>query len=77
MRVDSAFHSGVTGFQRAEQSAELAGSQLSCLGSSDTDRRWVTDALIALTLCERPAAASVRVVQSASAILGTLIDIRV
>jgi len=62
MRIDSAMTTGVQGFQRAEQ-----------LG----DQVQVTDELVNLKVAELHAGASAKVIQTASDMLGTLIDIKV
>lgn len=77
MRIDSAFNSGVLGFQRAEQLANVASGQIARLNRSGGDQVQVTDELVNLKVAEQQASASAKVVQTASDMLGTLIDIRV
>ncbi|ELM3616889.1 flagellar biosynthesis protein FlgE [Aeromonas sobria] len=77
MRIDSAFNSGVQGFQRAEQIADKASNQIARLNTPSGDQVQVTDELVNLKVAERQAGASAKVVQTASDVMGTLIDIRV
>ncbi|MCF5896268.1 flagellar biosynthesis protein FlgE [Aeromonas veronii] len=77
MRIDSAFNSGVQGFQRAEQIADKASSQIARLNTPGGDQVQVTDELVNLKVAEQQAGASAKVVQTASEMMGTLIDIRV
>ncbi|WP_042010218.1 flagellar hook protein FlgE [Aeromonas fluvialis] len=77
MRIDSAFSSGVQGFQRAEQIADKASNQIARLNTPGGDRVQVTDELVNLKVAELQAGASAKVVQTASEMMGTLIDIRV
>ncbi len=77
MRIDSAFNSGVQGFQRAEQIADKASNQISRLNTPSGDQVQVTDELVNLKVAELQAGASAKVVQTASDMMGTLIDIRV
>ena len=74
MRIDSAFNSGVQGFQRAEQ---IASNQIARLNTPSGDQVQVTDELVNLKVAEQQAGASAKVVQTASDMMGTLIDIRV
>ncbi|MFQ2224632.1 flagellar biosynthesis protein FlgE [Aeromonas enteropelogenes] len=77
MRIESAFNSGVQGFQRAEQIADRASSQIARLNTPSGDRVQVTDELVNLKVAEIQAGASTKVMQTASDMMGTLIDIRV
>ncbi|HDT6075509.1 TPA: flagellar biosynthesis protein FlgE [Aeromonas veronii bv. veronii] len=77
MRIDSAFNSGVQGFQRAEQIADKAANQIARLNTPSGDQVKVTDELVNLKVAELQAGASAKVVQTASDMMGTLIDIRV
>lgn len=77
MRIDSAFNSGVTGLQRADLVADKASGQIARLNTPGGDQVQVTDELVSLKVAEQQAAASAKVVQSASEVMGTLIDIRV
>ncbi|MFM5399893.1 flagellar basal body rod C-terminal domain-containing protein [Aeromonas veronii] len=77
MRIDSAFNSGGQGFQRAEQIADKASSQIARLNTPSGDQVQVTDELVNLKVAEQQASASAKVVQTASDMMGTLIDIRV
>lgn len=77
MRIESAFNSGVQGFQRAEQIADQASSQIARLNTPSGDQVQVTDELVNLKVAEIQAGASTKVMQTASDMMGTLIDIRV
>ncbi|BEE19637.1 flagellar biosynthesis protein FlgE [Aeromonas enteropelogenes] len=77
MRIESAFNSGVQGFQRAEQIADRASSQIARLNTPSGDQVQVTDELVNLKVAEIQAGASTKVMQTASDMMGTLIDIRV
>lgn len=77
MRIESAFNSGVQGFQRAEQIADRASSQIARLNTPNGDQVQVTDELVNLKVAEIQAGASTKVMQTASDMMGTLIDIRV
>ncbi|WP_421207780.1 flagellar biosynthesis protein FlgE [Aeromonas enteropelogenes] len=77
MRIESAFNSGVQGFQRAEQIADRASSQIARLNTPNSDQVQVTDELVNLKVAEIQAGASTKVMQTASDMMGTLIDIRV
>lgn len=77
MRIESAFNSGVQGFQRAEQIADRASSQIARLNTPSGDQVQVTDELVNLKVAEFQAGASTKVMQTASDMMGTLIDIRV
>ncbi|KXU79193.1 hypothetical protein [Aeromonas enteropelogenes] len=77
MRIESAFNSGVQGFQRAEQIADQASSQIARLNTPSGDQVQVTDELVNLKVAEIQASASTKVMQTASDMMGTLIDIRV
>ncbi|MDM5095352.1 flagellar biosynthesis protein FlgE [Aeromonas rivipollensis] len=77
MRIDSAMTTGVQGFQRAEQLAGQASGQLARLNTQAGDQVQVTDELVNLKVAELHAGASAKVIQTASDMLGTLIDIRV
>ncbi|MGE6109483.1 flagellar biosynthesis protein FlgE [Aeromonas sobria] len=81
MQIDSAFTTGLQGYQRAEQRVEDAGTAIAraTLVPSEPQAAPVeiTDELINLKLGELQAGASARVIQTASDMLGSLIDIRV
>ncbi|MGE6197087.1 flagellar biosynthesis protein FlgE [Aeromonas media] len=77
MRIDSAMTTGVQGFQRAEQLAGQASGQLARLNTPAGDQVQVTDELVNLKVAELHAGASAKVSQTASDMLGTLIDIKV
>ena len=77
MRIESAFNSGVQGFQRAEQIADRASGQIARLNTPGGDQVQVTDELVSLKMAELQAGASTKVMQTASDMMGTLIDIRV
>lgn len=77
MRIESAFNSGVQGFQRAEQIADQASSQIARLNTPSGDQVQVTDELVNLKVAEIQASASTKVMQTTSDMMGTLIDIRV
>ncbi|MNG97664.1 hypothetical protein D3C79_567840 [compost metagenome] len=77
MRIDSAMTTGVQGFQRAEQLASQASGQIARLNTPGGDRVELPDELVTLKVAELQAGASGKVIQTASDMLGTLIDIRV
>lgn len=77
MRIESAMTAGVQGFQRAEQLAGQASSQIARLNTPAGDQVQLPDALVNLKVAELHAGASAKVIQTASDMLGTLIDIRV
>ncbi|MEN9583392.1 MULTISPECIES: hypothetical protein [Aeromonas] len=77
MRIDSALNSGVQGFQRAEQIADQASSQIARLNTPSGDQVQLPDELVNLKVAEIQAGASAKVIQTASDVMGTLIDIRV
>ncbi|MGS3143769.1 flagellar biosynthesis protein FlgE [Aeromonas sanarellii] len=77
MRIDSAMTTGVQGFQRAEQLADQASSQIARLNTPAGERVALPEELVNLKVAEQQAGASAKVIQTASDMLGTLIDIRV
>ena len=77
MRIDSALNSGVQGFQRAEQIADKASNQIARLNTTSGDKVQLPEELVNLKSAEVQAGASAKVIQTASDMLGTLIDIRV
>ena len=77
MRIDSALNSGVQGFQRAEQIADKASNQIARLNTPSGDKVQLPEELVNLKSAEVQAGASAKVIQPASDMMGTLIDIRV
>ena len=77
MRIESAMTAGVQGFQRAEQLAGQASSQITRLNTPAGERVELPEELVNLKVAEQQAGASAKVIQTASDMLGTLIDIRV
>ncbi|AUV10848.1 MULTISPECIES: flagellar biosynthesis protein FlgE [Aeromonas] len=77
MRIESAMTAGVQGFQRAEQLAGQASSQIARLNTSAGEQVQLPDELVNLKVAELHAGVSAKVIQTASDMLGTLIDIRV
>ncbi|MEW7866756.1 flagellar basal body rod C-terminal domain-containing protein [Aeromonas diversa] len=77
MRIDSAMTSGTLGFQRAEQKVADASASLASLNTPSGDKVNVTEELVNLKVGELQAGANAKVIQSASDMMGTLIDIRV
>lgn len=77
MRIDSAMTTGVQGFQRAEQLADRASSQIARLNTPAGERVELPEELVNLKVAELQAGASAKVIQTASDMMGTLIDIRV
>ena len=61
----------------AEQIADKASNQIARLNTPSGDQVQVTDELVNLKVAEQQAGASAKVVQTASDMMGTLIDIRV
>ncbi|MGY3887627.1 hypothetical protein [Aeromonas aquatica] len=77
MRIDSAMTTGVQGFQRAEQLADRASGQIARLNTPAGERVELPEELVNLKVAELQAGASAKVIQTASDMMGTLIDIRV
>ncbi|MCH7371774.1 flagellar biosynthesis protein FlgE [Aeromonas sp. MR16] len=77
MRIDSAMTTGVQGFQRAEQLAGQASGQIARLNTPAGERVELPEELVNLKVAELQAGASAKVIQTASDMMGTLIDIRV
>lgn len=91
MNIQSAFNSGVTGFNQAtdrvaESANNIAQQQVTPpknevevkaeTGNSFSQQRPVTDDLINLRVAENDAKASARVIETADDVLGSLIDTR-
>jgi len=91
MNIQSAFNSGVTGFNQAsdrvaESANNIAQQQVRPVqnqteaqaeaGNSYSQQRPVTDDLINLRVAENDARASARVIETADEVLGSLIDTR-
>ncbi|MCS3457139.1 flagellar hook-associated protein FlgK [Aeromonas sp. BIGb0405] len=81
MQIDSAFTTGLQGYQRAEQRVDQASEAIASVSVARPEPEAapvaLTDELINLKLGELQAGASARVIQTASDMLGSLIDIRV
>ena len=77
MRIDSALNSGVQGFQLAEQIADKASNRIARLNTPSGDKVKLPEELVNLKSAEVQAGASAKVIQTASDMMGTLIDIRV
>lgn len=77
MRIDSAMTTGVQGFQRAEQLADRASDQIARLNTPAGERVELPEELVNLKVAEQQAGGSAKVIQTASDMMGTLIDIRV
>lgn len=77
MRIDSAMTTGIQGFQRAEQLADRASDQIARLNTPAGERVELPEELVNLKVAEQQAGASAKVIQTASDMMGTLIDIRV
>ncbi len=77
MRIDSAMTTGMQGFQRAEHLAGQASGQIARLNTPAGDQVQLPNELVNLKVAEVQAGASARVIQTASDMLGTLINIRV
>ncbi|MFM4704643.1 flagellar biosynthesis protein FlgE [Aeromonas bivalvium] len=81
MQIDSAFTTGLQGYQRAEQRVDDAGTAIARATLTPSEPQAapveITDELINLKLGELQAGASAKVIQTASDMLGSLIDIRV
>jgi len=82
MQVDSALNIGLQGFQEAQsrvtQTAQDIASQT--VGDSTTDSintQDLTSSLVDLKVAEHDAKANAKVIQTASDVLGTLLDIKV
>jgi len=91
MNIQSAFNSGVTGFNQAadrvaESANNIAQQQVTPeqkqtevkaeTGNSYSQQRPVTDDLINLRVAENDAKTSAKVIQTADDVLGSLIDTR-
>ncbi len=87
MQVNNALNTGVQGFQnaqaRANQAAqEIATQQSGNLNQTDSSKessnnKDLTNSLVDLKTAENDAKANARVIESASDILGTILDISV
>jgi flagellar hook-associated protein FlgK len=81
MQIDSAFTTGLQGYQRAEQRVDQASEAIASVNVARPEPEaapvTLTDELINLKIGELQAGASARVIQTASDMLGSLIDIRV
>lgn len=77
MRIDSAMATGVQGSQRAEQLADRASSQIARLNTPAGEQVALPEELVNLKVAAQQAGASTKVIQTASDMLGTLIDIRI
>ncbi|WP_429082378.1 flagellar biosynthesis protein FlgE [Aeromonas bivalvium] len=81
MQIDSAFTTGLQGYQRAEQRVDDASTAIARATLAPSEPQGapgeITEELIHLKLGELQAGASAKVIQTASDMLGSLIDIRV
>ncbi|MFG0832892.1 flagellar biosynthesis protein FlgE [Aeromonas bivalvium] len=81
MQIDSAFTTGLQGYQRAEQRVDDASTAIARATLAPSEPQAapgeITEELIHLKLGELQAGASAKVIQTASDMLGSLIDIRV
>ena len=81
MQIDSAFTTGLQGYQRAEQRVDDASTAIARATLTPSEPQAapaeITDELINLKLGELQAGASAKVIQTASDMLGSLIDIRI
>lgn len=91
MEIQSAFSSGVQGFQQATQDASKAASNIAVntlptakteqlsgeLNSSTNQVPDLTESIVDLKVAEYQAKSSVEVIKTADEMLGTLLDVRV
>ena len=81
MQIDSAFTTGLQGYQRAEQRVGQASEAIASVNGASRESGAapveITDELINLKLGDLEAGASAKVIQTASDMLGSLNDIRV
>ena len=82
MQVDSALNTGLQGFQDAQsritQAAQDIASQTVSDSTTDSiDTQDLTSSLVELKVAEHDAQANAKVIQTASDVLGTILDINV
>jgi len=82
MQINSALNTGLQGFQDAQSRVNQAAQDIASQGVKDStvdsiDTKDLTSSLVDLKVAEIDAKANAKVVQTASDVLGTLLDIEV
>ena len=82
MEINSALNIGVQGFQNAQSRATEAATEIASQSVSETPEQAdqtkdLTSSLVDLKVAETDANANAKVIQTASDVLGTIIDIEV
>jgi len=82
MQVDSALHIGLQGFQEAQSRVTQAAQDIASQSVSDSsvesiNTQDLTRSLVELKVAEHDAKANANVIQTASDVLGTILDIEV
>lgn len=82
MQIKSALNIGVQGFQEAQSRVNQAAQNIASQSVKDSteeslDTRDLTSSLVDLKVAENDAKANAKVIQTASDVLGTLLDIEV
>jgi len=80
MQVNSALNTGLQGFQEAQSRMNQAASDIASQSVTDSttdsiDSKDLTTSLVELKVAENDAKANVKVIQAASDVLGTLLDV--
>ena len=82
MQVDSALNIGLQGFQDAqarvtEAAQDIASQTVSDSTTDSIDTQDLTSSIVDLKVAEHDAKANAKVIQTASDVLGTILDIKV
>jgi len=82
MQVNSALNTGLQGFQEAQSRLSQAAQEIASQSVKDStedsiDTNDLTSSLVDLKVAEIDAKANAKVIQTASDVLGTLLDIKV
>ena len=80
MQVNSAINSGLEGFQKAKSRMNEAAQSIASQNVTDASKEGInnkdlTNSLIDLKTAEIDAKANIKVVQAASDVLGTILDV--
>ena len=80
MQVNSALNTGLQGFQDAQSRVNQAAQEIASLSVTDStkdsiDTKDLTSSLVDLKVAENDAKANAKVIQTASDVLGTLLDV--
>lgn len=81
MQVNSALNTGLQGFQEAQSRVNQAAHEIASQTVTDSttdsiDSKDLTTSLVELKVAENDAKANVKVIQTASDLLGTLLDVK-